>query len=106
LHVQGYGDAADLLDAEVGDDELRTVGEHQGDLVPLPQAQRAQMVSQGAGRPVQFPIGDPLPAVDDGHPFRMFFGALSQHGSQIHDPHPPPHLSFSLNIPGEKISTQ
>ena len=60
LDVEGHGDAADLLDAEIGDDELRAVGEHQGHLVPFPEAERPQVVSQGAGGPVQFPIGDPV----------------------------------------------
>ena len=85
LDVQRHGDAAHLLDPEIGDDELRAVGEHQRHLVPLAEALRPQVVRQGARGPLQFPIGDPAVAVDHGHPFRIFSGAFRQHLSQTHD---------------------
>ncbi len=85
LDIEGYGDAADLLDSEIGDDKLGAVGEHQGYLVSLPEAEGAQMVSQGAGGPVQLPIGDLPFAMDDGNIFRKVLGALRQHASQTHD---------------------
>ena len=85
LDIEGYGDAADLLDSKIGDDELGAVGEHQGYLVPFPEAERPQVVSQGAGGPVQLPIGDPPFAMDDGNIFRKVLGALRQHASQTHD---------------------
>ena len=75
---------------EIGDDELGAVGEHQGHLVPFPDAEGAQMVSQGAGRPVQFPVGNPSLAVDDGNVFRKVLGAFRQHLSQAHDVFPTP----------------
>ena len=81
--------------AEIGDDELGAVGEHQGHLVPLPEAEGPQMVSQGAGGPVQFPIGDLSLAVDDGDIFRKLPGAFRQHVPQTHDVFPTPEI-FAL----------
>jgi len=84
LDVQRHGDAAQFLDSEIGDDELRAIGEHDRQLVPPVQPESPQMVGQGASGPLQLPVGDPVAAVDHGHILRIFAGAFRQHPSQIH----------------------
>ena len=106
LDVQRHGDAADLLNPEIGDDKLRAVGEHQGHLVSLPQTERPEVVRQRAGGPLQLPIGHFAVAVDHGHPFRIFPGAFRQHLSQTHHGSPAPFVSHLLNTGEKKNSTE
>ncbi len=60
-HVQRHGHAAGLEDPEIGDQELRDVGQLQRHRVPRPQAGRLQAGRQPVRQGVQFPVGH-LPA--------------------------------------------
>ena len=65
-HVQRHGHAAGLEDPEIGDQELRDVGQLQRHRVPRPQAGRLQAGRQPVRQSVQFPVGH-LPACIDSH---------------------------------------
>src|SRR3970282_930469 len=55
------GDAAGLQNPVIGDDELRRVGQVDGDRCPLAHAQPLQTGGEAAGQHIEFGVGD-LPA--------------------------------------------
>ncbi len=106
LDVQRHGDAADLLNPEIGDDKLRAVGEHQRHLVSPAQAERPEVVCQRAGGSLQFTICHFAVSVNDGHLFRIFPGAFRQHLSQTHYGSPAFEFFHLLNTGEKKNSTE
>jgi len=83
--IDGYGHGAQLLGREVGDDEFRTVGKHQGDLVTPADPQAAQVMSQGVGGAVELRKRHPAFFMDDGHIAGIFVRGLLYHPSQVHN---------------------
>jgi len=90
--VERHGHGAQLLAGEVGDGEFGGVGQHQGNLVPLSDAESFQVVGQGVDGPVHPAEGNARIFVDEGPVVLVGAAGICEHFPKVHKAHGPPEI--------------
>ncbi|OPY90140.1 MAG: hypothetical protein A4E73_02644 [Syntrophaceae bacterium PtaU1.Bin231] len=96
--VERHGHGAELLAGEIADGEFGDIGEHQGDLVALADAEGLQAVGQGVDGPVHLVEPDPGILVDEGRVVLVGAAGVSEQFPKVHKAHGPPRILRANHI--------